>query len=165
MTEAKASKGGASPSHFLTKQAFHTESIEKERTIRKQWTQKFCPEKIEQEKEALIRSIRDQQERDKLRKERKNSPTRKLIYEGVSKEGGGRASYLRARKEESPTKKNKFPPTSSQEVGWLIEQRFLEGKRSEDTSNATRKGKFSKLSLRSKPFSANKILLQKRWCF
>ncbi|KAG2392661.1 hypothetical protein C9374_011386 [Naegleria lovaniensis] len=137
MTEGK--KGSApARSNFLSKH--WQESIEKEESIRKQWQQKYHPEKITEEKEMLLKSIQAHAEKEKTKKLRDMSPQRKLLYEGVSKEGGGRASYLKSRREESPTKKNTFPVSSSQEIGWIIEKRFLEGKRSDDHLLATRKG-------------------------
>ena len=94
---------------------------------------------MQEEKEKLHQSIKAAAEKEKMKKSIANHPQRKLIYEGVSKEGGGRMSYLKSRKEESPTKKYNFPVSSSQTIGWLVEKNFLEGKRSSDAQLTTGK--------------------------
>eukprot|EP00128_Syssomonas_multiformis_P003839 Colp12_sorted_trinity150504_noHs@10885 len=45
----------------------------------------------------------------------------KLLYSGLSKEGEGRASYLKTRRQEAPQEKFVFPVTSAQTIGWSTE--------------------------------------------
>ncbi|KAL9642737.1 hypothetical protein ABK040_009814 [Willaertia magna] len=115
------------------------EAIHKEQTTKKAWINKYHPEQVKEERELLLASIKQQNEKEKQRKREEKSPEKRMLYEGVSKEGNGRAKYLKARREISPTKKSNFPVTSSNEIGWLVEKSFLEGKRPEDKSIAPKK--------------------------
>ncbi|CAI9730613.1 Hypothetical predicted protein [Octopus vulgaris] len=46
--------------------------------------------------------------------------TKDLLYDGVSRDGKGRANYLKQRYVENPEDKFIFPPTSAMEYGWNI---------------------------------------------
>ncbi|XP_014778279.1 protein ATP6V1FNB [Octopus bimaculoides] len=46
--------------------------------------------------------------------------TKDILYDGVSRDGKGRAKYLKQRYIENPEDKFIFPPTSGMEYGWNI---------------------------------------------
>lgn len=48
--------------------------------------------------------------------------TKDLLYDGVSRDGKGRANYLKQRCTINPEKKFIFPPTTSMMYGWNIEE-------------------------------------------
>lgn len=49
-----------------------------------------------------------------------DGPTKDKLYEGLSKEGKGRYSYLQTRKDLSPEEKYNLPLVSSWEYGWRL---------------------------------------------
>ncbi|XP_066283761.1 protein SPMIP1-like [Branchiostoma lanceolatum] len=51
-----------------------------------------------------------------------SSQTRKLLYDGFSKEGTGRYQYLAVRKLQKPEVKYEFPLTSAWEYGWKLNE-------------------------------------------
>jgi hypothetical protein len=44
--------------------------------------------------------------------------TRAVLYEGVSKEGSGRAEYLKRQGQRAPQQRFRMPMTASQTIGW-----------------------------------------------
>lgn len=47
---------------------------------------------------------------------------RQVLYDGFSKEGKGRAKYLRARKSDDPEEKYEYPLVSSFDYGWKLDE-------------------------------------------
>jgi hypothetical protein len=97
-----------------TNTIIHT--IKKEEATRAKWMEKYAKDKLREERKLLIEALK--KEKHELHKSNK---ARALLYDGVSKEGKGRAAYLEHQRSISPTKKYKSPITSSQEIGWRVE--------------------------------------------
>jgi hypothetical protein len=98
------------------------ETVKKETSTRKFWEGKYGRDKVAQDRQMLLESLTAKVEQERERQKREAaSPERKLLYEGVSKEGKGRMAYLMSRRSQSPKQKSQRPLTSSQEVGWLSE--------------------------------------------
>eukprot|EP01006_Ploeotia_vitrea_P055283 TRINITY_DN67981_c2_g1_i1.p1 TRINITY_DN67981_c2_g1~~TRINITY_DN67981_c2_g1_i1.p1 ORF type:complete len:162 (-),score=14.69 TRINITY_DN67981_c2_g1_i1:102-587(-) len=43
---------------------------------------------------------------------------KECLYDGISRDGGGRAQYLKTRSHKSPQQRFRYPVTTSQMVGW-----------------------------------------------
>jgi hypothetical protein len=89
--------------------------IKKEQKQREDWYDLHRPGWREQEKAVIERVLQRDEER---RAAAAALAERALLVDGVSKEGRGRAAYLRARHQLSPQEKNDRPETQSQTIGW-----------------------------------------------
>ena len=88
--------------------------VAKEQRIKEEWRKMYAPNWTDDEA-AIIERVKA---REAARKEKAQVPERALLLDGVSKEGGGRAAYLKARLELHPQSKEVEPLTMSQNVGW-----------------------------------------------
>eukprot|EP01010_Urceolus_cornutus_P001112 NODE_1628_length_818_cov_298.994798_g1266_i0.p1 GENE.NODE_1628_length_818_cov_298.994798_g1266_i0~~NODE_1628_length_818_cov_298.994798_g1266_i0.p1 ORF type:complete len:190 (+),score=49.21 NODE_1628_length_818_cov_298.994798_g1266_i0:56-571(+) len=108
----------------MNHQAAHAwkELINKESGVSKQWKQKYSRATLEDETKLLLESFKRDREAKLAQAPEKRTDTRKLLYDGISKEGSGRAAYLKAQNALPPKEKSYFPRTSAQEVGWRTER-------------------------------------------
>lgn len=90
------------------------DQVAKERQIKEEWGKVYDPQHLQREDEI----IHEVMEKEKRKKEAPPPPERALLYDGVSKDGKGRAAYLKARLKKNPQEKQPFPLASSQVVGW-----------------------------------------------
>jgi hypothetical protein len=91
------------------------DSCRKEEKIREDWQRLYDPEHSDKEADIIKRVM----EREKERHQRaESSPERKLLYDGVSKDGMGRKAYLKERLKLPPQQRFGNPTTASQVVGW-----------------------------------------------
>jgi hypothetical protein len=89
--------------------------IRKEEQIHREWIRTHAPDLATQENE----SVRRFQERQvELATIRSGINERSLLVGGVSKEGQGRALYLKERLKKGPTEKFLVPITEQQMLGW-----------------------------------------------
>ena len=86
---------------------------QKEQRIRREWIRTYLPEQ-EKAEESMTQKFREEEVKTPGIFEQKE---RKLLLEGVSKEGGGRVAYLKARKELPPQQRYGDKTTASQAVG------------------------------------------------
>lgn len=91
-------------------------TIKKEESTRQKWMEKYAKDKLREERKLLIEALK--KEKNDLKKYNK---ARALLYDGVSKEGKGRAAYLNHQRQIDPKVKYKTPLTSSHEIGWYID--------------------------------------------
>lgn len=100
----------------------------KEQQIRDDWIKTYIP--------SLGGTIDEITERVRQREEAakeaaKNIPERHILHEGVSKDGTGRALYLKKRNNLLPQLKFPTPQTSSQLVGWKASDKMPEPRNQE----------------------------------
>ncbi|XP_002740141.1 protein SPMIP1-like [Saccoglossus kowalevskii] len=75
---------------------------------------RFDEEKVEQQKEKSSPPLTTEMRPVSMK-------TKSLLYQGFSKIGEGRQSYLHARKQKKPYDRYEFPVTNSWEYGWKID--------------------------------------------
>eukprot|EP00761_Pharyngomonas_kirbyi_P005361 gb/GECH01005366.1/.p1 GENE.gb/GECH01005366.1/~~gb/GECH01005366.1/.p1 ORF type:complete len:130 (+),score=30.03 gb/GECH01005366.1/:1-390(+) len=90
------------------------EIIAKEQKVSEDWKTNYAPELIKKEK----KKVKQAEKTMKNKNNRRRSNSRELLYEGLSREGKGRAAYLRHQHEKPPQKRYSRPKTSNQEIGW-----------------------------------------------
>ena len=95
--------------------------IKQELNRKKNWMEKYGREQAKEERQMIIQTLQREKERQERMKAMLQDPVRKMLYDGVSKEGKGRLAYLSEQRKKSPVKKYHRPMTSSQEVGWLLD--------------------------------------------
>lgn len=95
--------------------------IMQEAKRRKVWMEKYGREEASRERKKLIQTLEREVIRQKNLETLRDDPIRKLLYDGVSKEGKGRAAYLKEQRKKSPVKRYQRPVTSSHEIGWLLD--------------------------------------------
>lgn len=95
--------------------------IMQETNRKKIWMEKYGREEAARERKKLIQTLEREAERKKNSETLRDDPIRKLLYDGVSKEGKGRAAYLKEQRKQSPVKRYQRPVTSSHEIGWLLD--------------------------------------------
>jgi hypothetical protein len=90
-------------------------SCEKEQRIREEWYKTYRPTLCREEDDIVARvNARDAERLATI----KADPTRRLLGEGVSKDGKGRIAYLKARRNLPPQERFGTPMTASHETGW-----------------------------------------------
>jgi hypothetical protein len=94
------------------------ELINREAASSQQWKTKNAQHIIDAENRLLLESFKNDQRAREQAVERQNDPMRQILCNGVSKEGAGRAAYLKERSKLPPMDKNPAPATASQEYGW-----------------------------------------------
>uniref|UniRef100_A0A0G4F8Q1 Sperm microtubule inner protein 1 C-terminal domain-containing protein n=1 Tax=Chromera velia CCMP2878 TaxID=1169474 RepID=A0A0G4F8Q1_9ALVE len=70
--------------------------------------------------DQTLKLTRNPHELDKLDASVPSPAGTELLYNGVTKEGEGRAAYLKHQKTIGPQEKNLSPETSAQDVGWRV---------------------------------------------
>lgn len=89
--------------------------ILKEERITQEWRNLYDPDFKEREKIAVERVTTHEAT---VKGERESSDLRQLLLNGTSKEGAGRAAYLKERLKLKPHEKQIGPLTGNQTVGW-----------------------------------------------
>ncbi|CAD5113498.1 unnamed protein product [Dimorphilus gyrociliatus] len=84
----------------------------------------FAIAKFKKEKEELEKYVAENRLDASQMMYKPREQVKGLLYEGFSKEGKGRASYLKERKLQIPEKKYEFPVTSSWNYGWKLDECF-----------------------------------------
>eukprot|EP01012_Entosiphon_sulcatum_P008423 TRINITY_DN1455_c0_g1_i1.p2 TRINITY_DN1455_c0_g1~~TRINITY_DN1455_c0_g1_i1.p2 ORF type:complete len:161 (-),score=23.06 TRINITY_DN1455_c0_g1_i1:82-564(-) len=102
------------------------ELINKEASVNKQWKAKHARDLVEEETNLLLESFRRDRDLKEAQDPSRRSPVRAALYDGVSKDGGGRKAYLREMHKVPPKEKGEFPRTSAQEIGWRCDQNSFE---------------------------------------
>lgn len=96
--------------------------VRKEDIIRREWLKTHAPKDYEDAQAKHAASHWATQQKAHAESLAKVGGTRDKLYDGVSKDGAGRASYLKERHKLSPQKKSNGPQTSSQSIGWQCDQ-------------------------------------------
>lgn len=91
------------------------DQVMKEERLKVEWNNTYNPSWGDEER-AIIERVKEREEKKK--EEALSRPERALLLDGVSKEGKGRKTYLKARNERNPQDKVEQPMTMSQTVGW-----------------------------------------------
>lgn len=92
--------------------------VHKEFRIREEWKELYDPQGMSREDE-IVQRVRAREAEEKAKPA---DPNRSLLYDGVSKDGKGRAAYLKARLNTPLQAKNGQPLTASQMVGWTAHE-------------------------------------------
>jgi hypothetical protein len=119
----------SSSSAFACKEAMNhqisdawRELIVRETNVNKQWKMKYSRDTLEEETKMLLQSFKADRDAKIAQSPENRDATRKVLYEGISKEGSGRRAYLQKKAAEPPNERCTFPQTSAQEVGWLAQK-------------------------------------------
>lgn len=86
-----------------------------EERITKEWRKIYDPDFADREKIAVERVTNHS---DTMKNAREQNELRHLLFTGTSKEGAGRAAYLKERLKLKPHEKQFGPVTANQTVGW-----------------------------------------------
>lgn len=97
------------------------ETIAKEQRVCEVWKAQYAPDLLKKEKKKLHQAKKAEKQTLK-----RTPSMERLLLDGISHEGKGRAAYLKHQRSKSPQRKYRHPQTSSQEVGWECEGKRLE---------------------------------------
>jgi hypothetical protein len=86
-----------------------------EQRITQEWRKVYDPEYSDREKIAVDRVVNHDAT---IKCEREGNDLRQLLFNGTSKEGAGRAAYLKERLKLKPHEKQVGPLTVNQTIGW-----------------------------------------------
>eukprot|EP00906_Rhabdomonas_costata_P008356 RCo011919 len=93
------------------------ELINKEQQVSRQWKQKYARATLEEETNMLLESFKQERQRKAAQAPEKRDATRKLLYEGVTRENT--KAYLKERRKLDPRLRlGGTQLTSSSEIGW-----------------------------------------------
>eukprot|EP00756_Hemistasia_phaeocysticola_P000352 Hpha_TRINITY_DN10241_c0_g1::TRINITY_DN10241_c0_g1_i1::g.35158::m.35158 len=103
--------------HHLASECWKAQ-VAREDNIRREWRKAHGAEGADDLERTIADRYWAKQETLTETAKKMDPAIRDKLYDGVSKDGNGRAAYLRERQKEWPQKKSTGPLTSSQAIGW-----------------------------------------------
>ncbi|KAJ9448224.1 hypothetical protein DIPPA_22989 [Diplonema papillatum] len=95
--------------------------VNKENHIRAEWRKEYAPH-LDGFEQTIGDRWTARLNDTKQRISEMDESVRTILFDGVSKDGAGRAAYLKLRNKECPQRKQSHPLTTSQTIGWQCQE-------------------------------------------